>query len=934
MPTYTPSQSEAIACVEEPLQIIACAGSGKTQVISQRIADLLASGRAEPRNIVAFTFTERAAAELKDRIVHLVEEAGTSTVGLAEMFIGTMHGYCLDLLQRNVPETFKYNVLTDITARLLVDRNSRQSGLTTCEAVVNGTPKKLRRFVNSRLYLSALGIFREDDVDQNRVPSSFKMAFEAYTHLLRTKGYLDYTAMIQLAVEMLENLDPEDDDSMAQALHGYVRDGVKFLVVDEYQDVNPLQERLIRALTQFGANLCVVGDDDQTIYQWRGSEVSNIITFARRHASVRQVTLDDNFRSSRGVVELGRSIAETIPVGDRLAKRMVASGHQEWERGDLLALDFGTENDEVRWICDRIEGLRGVSFCDSPSATPRGLSWSDCAVLYRSVSADAGPLVDELRRRDIPFVIKGLNRLFDSPEVAAVVNIFDYMVETISAAGLRTAWETAELIPTSGSWDAAVAVLDTGRDFERGQRWGIYNIQRVYLDFLEALGIREDNLPGQRERRELAFYQLGKFSQVISDFEEIHFSSTPAEKYQAFAKWLQYQAPDYYADVDDDVGYATPDAVTISTVHQAKGMQWPAVFVPCLRRNRFPSKRQGGLNVFHVIPESAIPGADRYKGTRDDEARLFYVAITRAQKYLHITYSPGAGKFYGKRSEFFDHCTRHSLVSTRDPGLPAGGRLTPQPKVEAAQITLSFSELKYYFECPYQFKMRFLYGFNAPLHEALGYGKGLHDALSEVHKRAIHGDLVTVSSAKDLVDRHLHTPYAYPELRKQLERSAIDAVARYLTTHGDELALTLHSEQPIQVHLGDGVVVDGRVDLIRRLDTDEVSIVDFKSTDRAQQEEVTRDQLHIYAVGYQELKGERADLIEVLNLDPGAKSTREQVDDALLTSIRDRIQAAGTALRENDLPRHVSWCGACESCDFVALCRPRESNQRDGAERE
>jgi len=276
---------------------------------------------------------------------------------------------------------------------------------------------------------------------------------------------------------------------------------------------------------------------------------------------------------------------------------------------------------------------------------------------------------------------------------------------------------------------------------------------------------------------------------------------------------------------------------------------------------------------------------------------------------------------YTRRSELFDHCTRQTVVSTHDPGLrDEEPRLQPSPKVEVPQISMSFSELKYYFECPYQFKMRFLYGFNAPLHEALGYGKGLHDALAEVHKRAIEGELMGAGDARDLVDRHLHTPYAYPELRRQLEKAAIDAIERYMRDHGSDLANTMHSEKPIQVHLGDGIVVDGRIDLIRRLDTDEVSIVDFKSTERAQQEDVTRDQLHVYALGYEELSGERADLVEVLNLDEKAKSVREEVDAALISSVRTRITEAGSALRTNDLKPHPSWCSACDSCDFRAMC--------------
>lgn len=565
--------------------------------------------------------------------------------------------------------------------------------------------------------------------------------------------------------------------------------------------------------------------------------------------------------------------------------------------------------------------MRGLAFLDAPGNEPRGLSWSDVAILYRSVSRDAGPVVEELRRRNIPYVVEGLNRLFESPEIEAVVAVFDYMAGTLDETELHRLWRRADLIPAAADWGGAVRLLDQRRDIGSGNRWSAYNLQRLYLDFLEALVVREDTIPGQAQRAELVLFQLGKFSQVISDFEEIYFQSEPAQKYDAFAKWLRHQAPGYYADVDGDVGYAQPDAVTISTVHQAKGMQWPVVVLSCLRRNAFPSKRQGGLGLFHVVPDTAVPDADRYRGTLEDETRLFYVAVTRAQKWLFATFSPSDKKLYSKNSDFFVHCTGHARVSTQDPGVPVDAdRLPPQAKVEVPQVTLSFSELKYYFECPYAFKMRFLYGFNAPLHEALGYGKGLHDVLAEMHKRALRDDMVHAEEAETLVDRHLHTPYAYPELRAQLRRAAVDAVHRYLRDHGAELPMTLHSEKPIQVHLGEGITVEGRIDLIRRLDTDEVSVVDFKSTGRAQVEDVTRDQLHIYAVGYEELSGENADLIEVLNLDEEGKTTRETVDAELLAATRKSVLAAGDALRTNHLPRHKSWCDACASCDFVALC--------------
>jgi DNA helicase-2/ATP-dependent DNA helicase PcrA len=166
---YTAKQAEAIGEIEAPLQLIACAGSGKTQVISQRISHMLAQPGATPRSIIAFTFTEKAAAELKERIHRIVRQEHGELPGLAEMYVGTMHGYALNLLQTFVPEAFKYGVLTDITQRLLIDRQSTRSGLTTCPTTAPSRPT-LWRFVDSKLYMQVLSVLQEDEVDFDLVP--------------------------------------------------------------------------------------------------------------------------------------------------------------------------------------------------------------------------------------------------------------------------------------------------------------------------------------------------------------------------------------------------------------------------------------------------------------------------------------------------------------------------------------------------------------------------------------------------------------------------------------------------------------------------------------------------------------------------------------------------------------------------------------------
>lgn len=918
---FTDSQAEAIEAQTGNMLVLACAGSGKTEVIAQRIVGLLARPDVEPRNIVAFTFTEKAAGELAERVHRRIKVRYGEMHGLAEMFIGTIHGYALDLLHGQAPEAFKFNVLNDPQARLIIDRYSARSGLTATTKCVKGVREPLRRWVHSRLYQQVMAVLREDDVDRRLLRPDLAEALAAYEILLNERNYFDYSAILARAVDYLEE---SEGHASASAVQQHVRENVRHVIVDEYQDINPVQERLIRGLTQYGADLCVVGDDDQTIYQWRGSAVANILTFENRYPDVKRITLNENFRSSPAITQLARSAIEEIPASARLAKAMVAAGHQKFERGDLLALEFTGPQEEARRIADRIETLLGVPFQDDAGGGERGLSYADFAVLFRSVRGDAGPLVEEFRRRGIPYIIKGLTQLFETPEVRAAVTCFRYVAGYVDADTVRDAWRAADVGCDDRALDRGVAVLDEAIDWDDSRPWDSITLQGVFLRFLEELGLREETVPSRGRggsRGEIVFYNLGRFSTAIGDYEAIYLTVAPPSRFDGFAKWVEFQAPAYYEESDGDNGYAQPDAVVIATVHQAKGMQWPAVFIPALRRNTFPMRRAGGLNIFHVIDRALVPDAARYEGGIDDERRLFYVAVTRAQKYLMLSFAPN-GKQTGRRpSEFFDAATRNDWVLTREKEPASKRRLEPVPKHGTPDVVLSFSDLKYLFECPYSFKLRLLYGFDSPLQKELGYGKSLHDMMAEIHKRAIKGDIADVSEAEDLVDRHLNLPFANPAARDQLRPAAVASVRRYLREKAGTLHQTEYSEQPVEIHPAPGVTVTGRVDLIRRLDTDEVSIVDFKSSERTQTEGVTLDQLHMYALGYRDLTGSDADLVEIHNLDKGGRSHRQEVDDAMLTALGPRVAAAGRSLRDNSLPKLSSWCETCTKCDFKGICR-------------
>lgn len=578
---HTDSQVRAIQEIDHNLQIIACAGSGKTRVVAERVMHILDTRGGDgitPENIVAFTFTEKAAAELKDRITRLYRGRYGNVEGLGAMYVGTIHGFCLELLQSYVPEYLKYDILDEIGQRLFVDRHSTASGL---------TPLGLRRWIESNVYLRLLGTLREADIDESLIVGTpIADAFESYTRLLEERRYLDYDGILVNAVVEIE---------INEGLRTFLSDRVRYLTVDEYQDVNPIQERLVRQLHELGANVCVVGDDDQNIYQWRGSDVDHILHFADRYPGVVTEPLETNFRSTSAIVGAARRIVERN--ARRLPKSMGSGSHQVFERGDLLALTFTDPPTEAAWIAEKIRRLHGAVFTEV-DGTERGLAFSDVAVLLRSVRATGHAIVDALRDAAIPYVVTGMTGLFDTPEVYATCGIFERLVEQIDDTELRARWEDADLGLTESQVNSGLDLLaERSHPDTTGNRFDVYNLQRVFLDFLDRVALREETIPDGRG--EVVYYNLGKFSQCISDYEEIHFRTEPRSKYESFVKHLRFQAPSYYPEGGQDEGYAVPDAVRVMTVHQAKGLEFPVVFLAVSSTQSVPFKKttQSGVVV-------------------------------------------------------------------------------------------------------------------------------------------------------------------------------------------------------------------------------------------------------------------------------------------------------------------------------------------------
>ncbi len=930
VPPDTAARQQALELLEGNLQLVACAGAGKTETVSRRIVEILRLPGVSPENIVAFTFTEKAAAELKERIADRYLDATGTREGLADLYVGTIHAFCLGLLQQHDFRVLSYRVLTDVQQRLFISRNSRKSGLADFKTK-NGNP--WHRYHQAGTFAETMAILREADIDRSKLAGSLAEAvLHKYEALLERNRFFDYTSILSRTVELLET-----DEEFARRVAGRVR----FVTVDEYQDVNPVQERLLTALARLGAHVCVVGDDDQLIYHWRGSRLSNMIDFDRRYSQVERLTLDQNFRSSRGIVDLARTVIEEN--AERLTKRMQSAGNQAYEEGDIEIRTFGSDEDEpgeekeASYIAREIERLIGTPFVDDPKKqrAPRGLAFSDVAILVR-VKSLIPKIAAALDDRDIPYVVGGVNGLFETQEACAARMLFYYLASEANEQELSAAWSDLDI----GIDDAELAAgIDYARqtlaDKAAGtERFGFYNLQRAYLGFLERVALREEEIDGGgrhgHTRSEVVYYNLGKFSQIISDFEQIYFQTDPVEKYRSFAGFLRHQAEGIYPEGWLEARYVMPNAVQIMTIHQAKGLQWPVVFVPGLVIGRFPPKGAGGVKPWSVIPNGAVRNRADYDTTEEDERRLFYVACTRAKKFLRLThgvYPTSATRSWHNVSPFFEGALR--ALDQIDPPDPAPERkkLKPEPMRQIADVALSFSELKYAFECPYAFKLRFMYGFNPPIHEALGQGKGLHDCLFELHDRALNGGDTSEACVDELVARHLHLPFAYPELREKLENAAKRNVRRYIKKRGETFPEIEHAERPVEIDAGDGIRIAGRVDLIRRKDTNEVVVIDFKSNDRTQTEEVTDLQLQVYALGYQQAAGHDAAKVVVTNLDELDRDRELDVTEESLAEAREAVIRVAELLRLNDLPKdprgetQEERDEACRRCDLIALCR-------------
>jgi len=901
MDGLTADQRRAVETIDDNLEIIACAGAGKTGVVTRRIVMILKSRpEIRPENIVAFTFTEKAAVELKNRIYKYAHQELGNVQGLAHMYVGTIHGFCLKILQEYVQQFQKFSVLDEITTSIFIGRNNDECGMTDLGLLGY-------KMYDVEFFIKVMNLINENSFDDRVWPPKISSCMSKYQETFYKNKYFDFSLILK---EMINQLETNEE------LRNIIKNKIKYLTVDEYQDINPIQERLIRLLFELGCNLCVVGDDDQTIYQFRGSDVSNILHFEENYGikPENKVILDKNFRCTSAVIDVAQTIIRLN--SNRLDKEMQSASSWKHDDGSVTYSEFGNTSEEYGFIAEQIESLHSV-----------GIKYSDMAVLLRK-SKSGAELSHILDTYDIPHIIDGVHELFMTNEIAASCAVFNFLDKTIDGEQLKTLWNNVGYPIDAISLDFAVSILEL-IDLAAIKGYSDFSIQQVFHDFIVNLGVRE--IEGNNNS-EIILYNLGKFSQVIDDFEKINFSVAPKSRIHRFCFFLNGMAINSYAEGQLENTYIRPDAVNIMTVHKSKGLEFTAVFVPQLNRNYFPAGGHGGRTIWSLVPKDCIPNAKRYEGTLEDERRLFYVAVTRAKKFLFLTRSPSStSKNERTISQLLIGARQSKFIIRHNGNVNYSAMGIPPADTINAPVNLNFSILQDFFDCPYRFKLSFFYGFVQPIIPGLGYGTSMHEIVMNIHRRFIDGDPVEKAELSEIVADHFFLRYAPPFIEKNMHGKAERSIQDYFDKEKNQFKNIQHAEIDIEIDLGDNIKVNGRIDLVKKADIEgniKTFIVDFKTQHGDITECINAEQLKIYALGYKELCGEKADYMEVCNLDNGDYQ-RETITDRTFEEVACNIRDATEKIRSNKMERKCNK-QKCSKCYLNYLCLSKEEKSSMG----
>ncbi len=982
---YNSEQKKAIDHLEGPSLIVAGAGSGKTYVLTEKVKKIILEKKTDPQNVLALTFTEKAAAEMEERVDQALP------YGYFQSWIMTFHSFADHILRDygvHIGINPAFKIITQVDATMFFRTNLAKFDLKYFYSTGNPTGfirAALEHFsrlrdenISAREYLDYARRKLKaatDGAGREEAERALELAgmYRDYEKMKLENNYLDFSDLIFYLVKLLR-----ERPSVKRALQKQF----KYCLVDEFQDTNIVQYDLLKLLfpPEKKPNLTVIGDDNQSIYKFRGASVSNILNFMTDYSQAAMFVLNTNYRSRQEILDssyrlIQNNNPDTLEVKMGISKRLVAArGSDKEARPRLLAaLDADQEAENVVAEIKKLAGKKKYRF-------------NDIAVLVRA-NEHAKPVIQALERYGIPFQFLGPALLYYKSEIRNLIAVLKFIMDPNDSTSLyrilsmnvfglhqkdillmtsfsrrlsRSLFETVDLLAAdlTGHGDtelrpvrSALPTLSPAAKDALVKAYGVLEnmlkksgrssaIQTLF-DFLDRSGYLKTLSEIKSKRDEDRVNNITRFFNKLKKMEG---ETGEVSVFEAINNInLSLEIGD--SPSAEDYDFERQDAVNILTVHSAKGLEFPVVFLVGLCSDRFPNRfRKELLPIPEELIKETLPEGDFHL---EEERRLFYVGLTRSRDRLYLSFADfyGGGKRKRKASPFIlETVTAEELakvIAKKEAGIsqlsifdlsakkkPDEG--TPKTPQDYGIRKYSFSQIEVFEKCPKQYEFRYLIRIPEPDSPALSFGSSIHAAL-ELFYRDVRNNLDPGREEllKHFRDSFIPFGYVSAKHRNSAYRHGEELLTKYLEVFHNSRGEVVDLEKNFVLKLENGIkryVVSGKIDRIDR-QGDVYEIIDYKTGKMPPKSELKRSlQLGIYALaavdrGILNIPLDKL-VLTYYYLDKGEKFSLEaRTKD--LDGVREHVLTTLAEIEEGGFEPKTGI--HCDWCPFKIVCPAWES---------
>jgi len=947
-----PQQLEAILATDGPVLIIAGPGSGKTFTLVERIVYLIAQKGVAPESLFVATFTDKAARELTTRISNRLADLGIK-FNLNEMYLGTFHSICLRLLEDYREFTRlkrSFTLFDQFDQQYFLYQHIKEFRELPDAQLVMGDDQtgrwaqseNLLKWLN-KVSEEALEVATLEAADEPEI-RALAACFAKYQELLHENNALDFSGIQYEALQLLE----KRPEVLAQ-----VRDKLSYLMVDEYQDTNTIQERILLLLAGEKKNLCVVGDDDQGLYRFRGATIRNILEFPAlfHEGRCKQIRLTVNYRSHPDIIRFYNEWMREQRWDDgtrifRFAKQIIPREDDFPNTPTAVRLAASDDNgDTTNWHAEVLAFLQGLK------ASGRLSDWNQVAFLFRSVKNEkVVALARFLESQGVPVLSPRSNMFFEREEIRLMIGALIFLFPQFPKV---RAWADGVSLDIWDYYDHQCfkpfteelrkpenkALLDWARPLAKRHMALAQNTDYAFsglfyqlLQFpLFSRFLAEEALQGVDKGR--AARNLGTFSKLLTKFEYLHYVSVLNPEYltknlrDLFNQFLRFLQDGGIGEYEDESEYAPKGCVSFLTVHQSKGLEFPVVV--CGSLEAVPRKQYSELDV--LLEDGGYLSKERFEPLDHiknfDFWRLFYTAFSRAQNLLVLAAQEKQGRGRSP-SKYFERLF-YELPSWRDVDLSA---LTFEA---VKQINLkreySFtSDITVFENCAEQYRFFKELEFAAIRESPMLFGTLVHQTIEDIHKTVLRGEESSITF--DTIKGWFSANYAMLSKKERVylapssQQAALLHVLRYYERESGNWDRIKEAEVEISL-VKDQYILKGSVDLIRG-EGDTVEIIDFKSEKKPDMER-DRDrlrryqqQLEVYAHLVEERTGQKVSRMHLYYTgeDGGNPYVSFNKDDRAIDKTIAHFDEIVARIEQQDYQITARPTKLCQDCDMRAYC--------------